>query len=202
MTGTGKGGVITKADIAEAIEQTAAAARHAASSDPRYLNPGRIEMRNRILALALMLAVSAVALNAQQVLTLGRGIVGDLVMTRGAGVIVVTSGAGAPTRGGAGTEAGNAGPGSIYIDITNFRLYTNTNTQASPTWSEMPNAAVAFGFDDDVSLELGTSDDVGLRLRSTTLAADTALTDIIEGTPVGEALAANSLIIGNIHRRR
>ncbi len=39
--------------------------------------------------------------------------------------------AGVPTGG-----DGWAGPGSIVIDITNFDIYMNTNTKASPTWTK------------------------------------------------------------------
>jgi hypothetical protein len=50
--------------------------------------------------------------------------------------VTLFSGAGAPTNGGAGTGAGFAGPGSLYIDntVTTTKVYINTNTKASPTW--------------------------------------------------------------------
>ena len=44
-------------------------------------------------------------------------------------------GAGAPTDGTSGDGAGEACPGSLYIDITNGKLYINTNTKASPTYT-------------------------------------------------------------------
>jgi len=44
-------------------------------------------------------------------------------------------GAGAPTDGTSGTYAGVAGTGATYHDTTNAKLYINTNTLASPTWS-------------------------------------------------------------------
>lgn len=56
----------------------------------------------------------------------------------------------------------------------------------------------AVGLPDDVSLELGTDDDSVLRHRTATLAANTGLTDVLAGTPVSAALAANSLMISNI----
>lgn len=49
--------------------------------------------------------------------------------------VVELIGTGAPTDGGAGTGAGVAGPGSRYTDITAGKLYINTNTKASPTWT-------------------------------------------------------------------
>ena len=42
-------------------------------------------------------------------------------------------GAGAPSDG--VTGASTAQPGSLYIDTTNTKLYINTNTLASPTWT-------------------------------------------------------------------
>lgn len=52
--------------------------------------------------------------------------------------------------------------------------------------------------DDDDLLELGSDQDIGIVLRSTSLAANTVLTGVIEGTRVTQAVAANSLLIGNI----
>lgn len=52
---------------------------------------------------------------------------------------------------------------------------------------------------DDESLLLGTDSDIALRLRSTVLGANTALTGVLVGTPVTPiGPAANSLIISNI----
>jgi hypothetical protein len=51
---------------------------------------------------------------------------------------------------------------------------------------------------DDEVLSVGAGGDGAIVLRSTTLAADTALANVLIGTPVTEALAANSLIISNI----
>lgn len=49
--------------------------------------------------------------------------------------VVVLTGAAAPTDGGAGTGQGFAGPGSLYVDTAGAKLYINTNTAASPTWT-------------------------------------------------------------------
>jgi len=54
------------------------------------------------------------------------------------------------------------------------------------------------GVADDVSIELGTDDDSVLRHRTATLAANTALTDVLIGTPVSAATPANSLLISNV----
>ena len=66
------------------------------------------------------------------------------------------------------------------------------------TWTTAQTFNTAPLLSDDVLLKFGTDGDIGIVLRSTTLNANTALTGVIEGTPVTPALAANSLIIGNI----
>lgn len=43
--------------------------------------------------------------------------------------------AGAPTSGGSGTFVNIAPVGALLIDTTNAKLYINTGTQASPTWT-------------------------------------------------------------------
>ena len=47
-------------------------------------------------------------------------------------VFSVTS---APSDGTSGTGAGIAGPGSLCLNTANGEMYTNTNTKASPTWT-------------------------------------------------------------------
>ena len=47
----------------------------------------------------------------------------------------IQHGAGAPTDGTSGTGVDLATPGSLYIDTTNGKLYINTNTAASPTYT-------------------------------------------------------------------
>lgn len=42
---------------------------------------------------------------------------------------------GAPVDGTSGSGAGNAGPGSLFFDTSGKKLYINTNTTASPTWT-------------------------------------------------------------------
>lgn len=53
-------------------------------------------------------------------------------------------------------------------------------------------------FNDDILLRLGTDGDQVFVNRSTTLAANTALTNVLVGTPVSQAIAANTLIISNV----
>lgn len=49
-------------------------------------------------------------------------------------VVILTPAAGAPSDGVSGTGAGTAGPGSLYVNLTTGKWYSNTNTKASPTW--------------------------------------------------------------------
>jgi len=51
--------------------------------------------------------------------------------------------AGTPTSGTSGTYAGSADPGDLCIDTTNAILYINTNTAASPTWTEVLDMSTA-----------------------------------------------------------
>ncbi len=49
--------------------------------------------------------------------------------------------AGAPSDGGGGTLAGIAEKGALLIDTTNANLYQNSNTKASPTWTQFAEGA-------------------------------------------------------------
>jgi hypothetical protein len=62
--------------------------------------------------------------------------------------------------------------------------------------SKVVDAVITRG--DDVTLPFGEDSDAVIVLNSAGLAADTALTGVIVGTPDTEAIAANSLIISNI----
>jgi hypothetical protein len=53
-------------------------------------------------------------------------------------------------------------------------------------------------YPDDVLLKLGTHGDQVLLNRSTILAANTALANVLIGVPVSQAIAANSLMISNV----
>lgn len=55
--------------------------------------------------------------------------------------VCIFQGAGAPVDGIAGTGAGFAGPGSLFIDRTNANMFINANTKASPTWKLFTRAA-------------------------------------------------------------
>ena len=51
-----------------------------------------------------------------------------------ANAVYIKTGSGAPTDGVLGTGYGVCGPGSLYIDYANSKLYINTNTKAAPYW--------------------------------------------------------------------
>jgi hypothetical protein len=73
----------------------------------------------------------------------GRFRVGSLLLK---GSLEIFSGSAAPSNGTSGTGAGKAGPGSIYIRTATGAVYTNTNTQLSPTWGVLGTvAALASG---------------------------------------------------------
>lgn len=59
-------------------------------------------------------------------------------------------------------------------------------------------SATVFEIEDNIILALGNDQDDALVHRTATLAANTALTGVIVGTPVSQAVAANSLLIGNV----
>lgn len=59
-------------------------------------------------------------------------------------------------------------------------------------------SATVIEVEDNVILALGNDQDIAMVERSTTLAANTALTGVLVGTPVSAATPANSLLISNI----
>lgn len=52
----------------------------------------------------------------------------------GRGGFTILTGAGAPTDGTSGSGAGEAGPGSFYVDTDNAAWYINGGTKATPAW--------------------------------------------------------------------
>lgn len=56
--------------------------------------------------------------------------------------VQLRTGSGAPTDGTSGTGNGEAGPGSLYFDYTNKRIYQNTGTKASPAWVQVAGDAL------------------------------------------------------------
>jgi hypothetical protein len=68
----------------------------------------------------------------------GRFQVGELLMNKDRATF---SGSGAPVNGTSGTGVGIGGPGSLYFRLSNGAIYVNTNTKASPTWSQLGSVA-------------------------------------------------------------
>jgi hypothetical protein len=68
--------------------------------------------------------------------TRGAFLVGKLGLANG---VQLLSGAGAPVDG--TTGAGDAGPASLYFDVTNKALYRNTGTKAAPVWNALAGTA-------------------------------------------------------------
>lgn len=115
----------------------------------------------------------------------GAGAAGSATGTGGAGgQLNLTTGAGGGTSG-AGT--GGAG-GDIVVTLG----------AGGTTTGGTDGAAGRLLIGDDRVLGIGAGGDGALYNRSTSLGANTALTNVFIGTPVVPALAANSLIISNI----
>lgn len=55
--------------------------------------------------------------------------------------VCLFQGSGAAVDGVAGTGAGVAGPGSLYIDRAGFNIYVNAGTKADPVWKLVTRAA-------------------------------------------------------------
>lgn len=82
--------------------------------------------------------IPILTVTALNVSALSATITGALTLPNSA---VILTGAGVPVDGVSGTGAAVAGPGSIYLDVTNANMYLNGNTQASPTWKLVTRAA-------------------------------------------------------------
>jgi len=75
------------------------------------------------------------------------------------------------------------------------RFYQPVSFEGGVVFSTSQSGIV---FGDNVKLQLGTDGDIALVERASVLNANTALAGVIVGTPVTPAVAANSLIIGDI----
>jgi hypothetical protein len=79
-------------------------------------------------------------------------------------IVLPLTGSGAPTN--AVTGAGVAGPGSFYIRTSNGAVYVNTNTKASPTWTQLGSVAaltsahIFVGNGSNVGTDVAVSGDV------------------------------------------
>lgn len=90
-------------------------------------------------------------------------------------IVPVWPHAGAPSNGTSGTFAGTAQPGDLLVDTTNKVTYQNTNTSASPTWTQLGTGAA-------VAITGGTID--GVLIGGTTPATGLAVTGAV-GTGAG-----------------
>lgn len=97
--------------------------------------------------------------------------------------------------GGAGTVRSHTLP-DVASDTFTLNAATQTLTNKTLTSPTINGATLTIN--DNSILKLGTDGDIAQVLRSTALDANTALTSVLVGTPVTPAVAANSLIIGNI----
>jgi len=73
--------------------------------------------------------------NSTQIGSSGIGNIWAWLKNLGNQQIGILTNAGAPTSGTSGTYVNKAGPGCLLIDTTNTKLYINTNTRTSPTWT-------------------------------------------------------------------
>ncbi len=59
---------------------------------------------------------------------------GNILQLAGNDVRIIQSD-GSPNDGSSGTGAGSAGVGSLCVDYSNGKLYINTGSKSSPTWT-------------------------------------------------------------------
>lgn len=104
--------------------------------------------------------------------------------------------AGVPVNGAAGTYYNNCEPGDLLIDTTNKTLYQNTNTAASPTWTQITAGGVTL----DQAYDFGAAG-AGRAIVADTGAvtitnSDVDTTNILEinKTPSGSAAGAGIVI--------
>lgn len=60
----------------------------------------------------------------------------EIILDLGESCVIARHNA-APTSGTTGTLVGQAGPGSLLVDVTNKKWYVNKGTKASPSWKEV-----------------------------------------------------------------
>ncbi len=89
--------------------------------------------------------------------------------------------------------------GSIILNYSGGAFAFQEATTISTTTGDItldPSGNIIVS--DGVNLRLGSTGDLGLALRTSSLAADEELANVIEGTSNHQGVAANSLIVGNI----
>ena len=92
-------------------------------------------------------------------------------------------------------------PGCVFLDTdasAGSTLWVNNGTLASSAFDALSTTGGSQTLDDDLLFRLGTGGDYAMLNRSTTLATNTALTNVLVGTPVTPALPANSMILGGV----
>jgi hypothetical protein len=101
--------------------------------------------------------------------------------------------AGAPVNG--TTLAGVADKGDLLIDVTNAVLYQNTNTQASPTWSQVGGAGVTGGTPVNAVAASGTLTLTGVVIDGETVTIGTDIyefcADVAQSLTEGSSFAAD-----------
>ena len=88
-------------------------------------------------------------------------------------------------------------PNKAYIALNiTAKSVTDLNTAVNTIEATVIGGEVLLA--DDKHVHLGTDSDITMLSRSTILNANTALTGVLVGTPVAQAIAANSLMIANV----
>lgn len=127
--------------------------------------------------------------------------VGQVLMQGG---VRILSGSGAPTSGTGGAFY-KAGPGSLYVRTSNGAVYANTNTLASPTWSQLgtvtalAEGSVFVGDSGGAASEVDASGDGkilvgdGTTLNSVTVSGDVTLTNA-GAVAIGAGKVTNAMV--------
>ena len=93
------------------------------------------------------------------------------------------------------TGAAHANKSYVALNIT-AQSMTDLNTAVNTIEATITGGEVVLA--DDKMVKFGTSSDIAMLLRSTSLNANTALTGVLIGTPVTQAIAADSLMVSNV----
>jgi hypothetical protein len=121
-------------------------------------------------------------------------------------VVVGYSGSGAPTDGTSGTLAGIAGPGSLYHRTSNGAVYANTNTKASPTWTQLGSVAaltsahIFVGNGSNAGTDVAVSGDLTLANTGAFTVATVGTATAVEigklaGVTAGTTTASKALVV-------
>jgi hypothetical protein len=119
----------------------------------------------------------------------------DLITVNSSGTLAATAGSAASVPLLPAIPSTSVVLAAIYVPATDTTIATNQITDKRVF---INNAAAPGLADNDVVVQMGSDGDIGMVLRSTVLNAATVLTGVLVGTPVTPAVAANSLIIGNV----